>query len=89
MVLRSSNNTESMGTIASRHRLMDVRGVVGSQVIPNENAMVVRPVHTKPFDLCAYVVAEITRNVSGRTYPPLDASNPSSRPLDTSPSLRR
>jgi hypothetical protein len=67
---------------------MDVRGVVGGQVIPNKNAMVVRPVHAEPFDLCANVITEIAKNVSGCTYP-LNASNPLSRLLDTSPSLWR
>ena len=88
MVLRPSHNTESTGTIASRYRLMDVCGVVGGQVVPYKDAMVVRPIHAKPFDLCANVVTEIAKNVSGGTYP-LDASNPSSRPLDASPSLQQ
>ena len=34
------------------------------------------------------MITEVAKDVSGGTYP-LNASNPSSRPLDTSPSLRR
>ena len=87
MVLQPSHDTESTGTFASRYRLMDLRRVVGGQVVPFADAMVIRPVHAKPFDLCANVVTEIEKKVSVGTYP-LDASNPSSRPLDASPSLR-
>lgn len=47
----------------SRYCLMDVRGVVGGQVVPYKNAMVVRPVHAEPFDLCANVVTEIAKTL--------------------------
>ena len=63
MILRPSNDAKPMRTLAPRDHLMDVRGVMRSQVVPNKNPVVIRSLHSEPLYLRANVVAEITENV--------------------------
>ncbi len=88
MILRPSNDAKPTRTLASRDRLMDVRGVMCRQVVPNKNPVVVRPLHSKLLDLHANVVTEIPKDV-GCCPHTLDTPNPMPRMLNTPTDLRR
>jgi hypothetical protein len=83
VVLRASNNTELAGTGTARHHLVNVHGVVLSQIIQDKNAMVIRNGHTKLLDLGANMVTEIVKNIDCCANV-LQALNPMLMPLYTS-----
>ncbi len=84
MILRPSNDAKPMRIIAPRDRLMDARGVMRSQVVPNKNPVVIRSLHSELLYLRANVVAEITENVDCCPTP-----NPTPRALNTPTDVRR
>jgi hypothetical protein len=43
VLLRTSDDAESAGTITACHGLVHIRRVMSRQVVPNKNAMVIRP----------------------------------------------
>ena len=88
MILRPSNDAKPTRTIAPRDRLMDVRGVMRSQVVPNKNPVVIRSLHSELLYLRANVVAEITENVDCCPTA-LDTPNPTPRALNTPTDVRR
>ena len=88
MILRPSNDAKPTRTLAPRDRLMDVRGVMRSQVVPNKNAMVVCPLDPKLLNLRANVIAEITENV-GCCPTAMHTPNPTPRALNTPTDVRR
>ncbi len=83
MIQRPSNNTEPPRTLSSRYCLMDVRRVVGSQVIPQKNTVVIRPLQSKLLYFRANMITEIPKDIDCCPHP-LDAPNPTPWTLDTS-----
>ncbi len=88
MVLWTSNNTELAETSTASHCLMNVHGVVCSQIIPQKNEMVVHHGHTKLLNLQAYVVTKIVENVDCCANA-VHAPNPTLRMLYTSTDMWR
>ena len=88
MMLRPSNDAKPTRTLVPHDRLMDVRGVMRSQVVPNKNPVVIRSLHSEPLHLRANAVAEITENVDCCPTA-LDTPNPTPRALNTPTDVRR
>ncbi len=63
MVLQPSHNTEPTRTLATRHCLVDIRGVMHSQVVPNQDPVVIYPHHSKLLYLWADVITKIPEDV--------------------------
>jgi hypothetical protein len=83
VVLWTSDNAESAGTITACHGLVHICQVMSRQVVPNKNAMVVCPLDPKLLNLRANVIAEITENV-GCCPTALHTPNPTPMTLHTS-----
>ena len=88
MILPPSNDAKPTRNLAPRDRLMDVRGVMRSQFVPNKNPVVVRSLHSILLYLRANVVAKITENVDCCPTA-LDTPNPTPRTLNTPTEVRR
>ena len=88
VVLRTSDDAESAGTVTARHGLMHICRVMSRQVVPNKNPVVIRSLHSELLYLRANVVAEITENV-GCCPTALDTPNPMPRTLNTPTDMRR
>jgi hypothetical protein len=63
MVLRPSHNTEPTRTLATHHCLVDIRGVMRHQVVPNQDPVVICPHHCKLLYLRADMITEIPEDV--------------------------
>jgi hypothetical protein len=87
VVLRTSNDAESAGTITARHGLVHICRVMCRQVVPNKNAMVVHPLNPKLLNLGTNMITEITKNV-GCCPTAMYTPNPMSRTLHTSKDVR-
>ena len=87
VVLRTSDDAESAGTVTARHGLMHICRVMSRQVVPNKNTMVIRPLDSILLNLGANVITEITKNV-GCCPTAVHAPNPTPRTLHTSEDVR-
>jgi hypothetical protein len=64
VVLRASNNDKLAGTGMARHGLVNIGRVMGCQVVPNEDAMVIHihPLHPKLLNLVTDMITKITKD---------------------------
>jgi hypothetical protein len=88
MVLRPSHNTEPTRTLATRHCLVDVRGVMRRQVVPNQDPVIICPHHSKLLYLRADMITEILEDVYCCAYS-MDTPDPMPRTLNTPMDVRR
>ncbi len=65
MVRRPRDNQEIGGTNTARHRVVDVRAVMRSKVVPNEHLMEISARDIVRLNIRAHVVAKVTEYVGG------------------------
>ncbi len=88
MVLRPSNNAKPSRTLATRHCLVDIRGVMHHQIIPKQYLVVIYPLHSKLLNLRANLVTKVPKDVECFPHT-LDTPNPTLKMLNTPTDLLR
>ena len=88
MVRRPRDNWEIGGTNTARHRVVNVRAVMRSEVVPNEHPMEIGAGDIVRLNIPAHVVAEVAEYVGGGANG-MQTSDPASRMLDTSTNMCR
>ncbi len=78
MIRRPREDIETTRTRTCGDRRVDVRAVVGSQIIPNKNAVVISTGDAIDLDITTNILTEISRRIFGCTNVPY-APNPPSR----------
>ena len=87
VVRRPRDDVKTTRTRPRRDRCMDVRRVVGRQIIPDKNTFIISPSDAIHLDVITHIFTKILKGIC-RCSDVLDTTNPASRPLNAAIHIR-